>query len=75
MRVSKHERGSNCGITNNIDKRFAAHNSAEVVKYTSGRAPLNLVYQEESEDKSAALMRERAIKALPRVKRLVLCGL
>ena len=63
-----------CGITNDLDKRLAAHNAGEGAKYTRGRAPLRLVYQEPCADKSTALKREREIKSLPRAEKLVLCG-
>ena len=62
-----------CGITNNLDKRLAAHNAGEGAKYTRGRAPLQLVYQERCENKSAALKRERQIKKMPRSDKLKLC--
>lgn len=63
-----------CGITNDLDKRLAAHNAGEGAKYTRGRAPLRLVYQEACDDKSAALKREREIKSLTRAEKLLLCG-
>lgn len=63
-----------CGITNDLDKRLAAHNAGEGAKYTRGRTPLKLVYQEPCADKSNALKRERQIKALPRRGKLALCG-
>lgn len=55
-----------CGITNDMDKRLAAHNAGEGAKYTRGRLPVCVVYLEECEDKSAALKRELRIKRLPR---------
>jgi len=61
-----------CGITNDLDKRLVAHNSGEGAKYTRGRSPLTLVYQENCADKSAALKRERQIKRLTREKKLAL---
>ncbi len=64
-----------CGITNDLEKRLAAHNAGEGAKYTRGRAPLKLVHVESCPDKSAALKRERAIKGLPRAGKLALCGL
>ena len=63
-----------CGITNDLPKRLAAHNAGEGAKYTRGRAPLKLVYQESCADKSSALKREREIKALSRADKLLLCG-
>ena len=61
-----------CGITNDLSKRLAAHNSGEGAKYTRGRTPVTLVYQEPCADKSSALKREREIKALPRADKLAL---
>ena len=54
------------GITTDVDKRFEAHASGKGAKYTRGRGPLELVYQEELPDKSDALKREYAIKRLRR---------
>lgn len=61
-----------CGITNDLDKRLAAHNAGTAAKYTRARGPLALAYVELCEDKSAALKREMAIKALPRAAKLAL---
>lgn len=55
-----------CGITNNLEKRLAAHNSGEAAKYTRGRRPVRLVHVESCADKSAALKRELQIKELSR---------
>lgn len=63
-----------CGITNDLDKRLAAHNSGEGAKYTRGRTPLKLLYSESCADKSAALKRELEIKSLSRAEKLALCG-
>ena len=60
------------GCTDNVERRLAAHQSGKGAKYTRSRLPLELVYQEEAADRSAALRREAAIKALPRVKKLAL---
>ena len=54
------------GITTDMEKRFAAHNSGKGAKYTRGRGPLELVHREECVDHSAALKREAAIKKLSR---------
>jgi len=61
-----------CGITNDLDKRLAAHNAGAGAKYTRSRRPVKLVYVEACADKSAALQREMAIKALPRTAKLAL---
>jgi putative endonuclease len=55
-----------CGITNDMEKRLAAHNAGEGAKYTRGRLPVSVVYCESCADKSAALKRELKIKRLPR---------
>jgi putative endonuclease len=64
-----------CGITNDLDKRLAAHNAGEGAKYTRGRTPVRLLHVEPCADKSAALKREMEIKALPRAAKLALCGM
>lgn len=61
-----------CGITNDLDKRISAHNAGAGAKYTRGRTPLTLVYQEACLNKSSALKREREIKALSRAEKLAL---
>ena len=58
------------GITNDMESRIAAHNSGTGAKYTRGRSPVKLVYQETCDDRSAALIRERQIKKMPKVKKL-----
>ena len=58
-----------CGITNDMDKRMAAHNAGVGAKYTRGRSPVQLLYAEPCADKSAALKRELQIKRLPRSKK------
>ena len=60
------------GITDDVEKRFAAHCGGKGGKYTRGRGPLTLVYTEEVEDKSAALKREHAFKKLSRAEKLKL---
>ena len=54
------------GITDDVPRRLAAHRAGKGAKYTRGRGPLELVYQEQVPDKSAALRREAAIKRLRR---------
>lgn len=62
------------GITDDVDRRAAAHNSGKGAKYTRGRGPVEVVYREECADKSAALRREIAVKKLTRTEKLRLCG-
>ncbi len=63
-----------CGITNDLDKRLAAHNAGEGAKYTRGRTPVRLMYRESCADKSAALKREMQIKQMPKSEKLKLCA-
>ncbi len=61
------------GITNDLEKRVHSHNHAPTgAKYTRSRRPVEMVYSEECEDKSAALKREMAIKKLTRVQKQAL---
>lgn len=62
------------GVTDNVPRRLAAHRSGKGAKYTRGRGPLELVYQEETPDKSSALKREIAIKRLSRAEKETLIG-
>ena len=54
-----------CGITNNLGKRFAAHNSGKGAKYTRSRLPLKLVGASLQMTKSNALKLEYRIKQVP----------
>ena len=54
------------GITTDVEKRLEQHRSGKGAKYTHGRQPLELVYQENCEDHSAALKREYEIKKMSR---------
>ena len=58
------------GYTDDIERRFAVHQSGKGAKYTRSRLPVELVYQECLPDKSAALKREAAIKKLSRQQKL-----
>ena len=60
------------GISTDIDRRLEEHRSGKGAKYTRGRGPLELVYQEECGDKSAASRREWEVKALSREEKLKL---
>ena len=52
------------GITTNIQRRIKEHDVGKGAKYTKGRAPFELVYQEECLNRSAASKREYQIKNL-----------
>lgn len=60
------------GITNDVPARLLAHQEGRGAKYTKGRGPLTLKYQEECEDRSAASKREMIIKKLSRDEKLAL---
>ena len=58
------------GITTDVEKRFVAHQSGKGAKYTRGRGPLVIVYQERCGDHSEALKREYAFKQLSREQKV-----
>ncbi|BDF68319.1 hypothetical protein CE91St43_22910 [Oscillospiraceae bacterium] len=60
------------GTTDDVARRLAIHQSGKGAKYTRGRGPLTLAYQEACADKSAALRREIAVKKLTRAEKLAL---
>lgn len=60
------------GWTIDPERRVAQHNKGIGARYTKTRRPVQLVYLEEQPDKITALKRERAIKALPRKKKMEL---
>ena len=57
------------GITDNIPRRLAAHRAGRGARYTRGRSPLTLVYQEEWENRGAASRREAAVKKMTRAQK------
>jgi putative endonuclease len=64
------------GITTDIERRIYEHNNSKKgAKYTSLRRPVQLVYLEESEDRSSASKREYEIKKMSRAKKELLIGL
>ena len=54
------------GIAVDVQKRFHAHCRGKGAKYTRGRGPLTLLYQETCGDHGQALRRELEVKALRR---------
>ena len=60
------------GCTNDLARRLKAHSTGKGAKYTRARLPVELVYAEDAPDKSQALKREAAIKALSRGEKLAL---
>lgn len=66
------------GISNDVTKRFAVHQSgtAQSAKYTRYRHPLQLVFTAEIGTKSAASRAEYYIKKLPKkTKELLVTGI
>ena len=60
------------GITDDVQRRLQVHQSGKGAKYTRGRGPLKLRYQEECESYSHALRREIQIKRLTRQQKIEL---
>ena len=60
------------GWTTDPVRRVKTHNAGRGAKYTRMRRPVKLVYVEEQPDRTSAMKRERAIKALSREKKMKL---
>lgn len=54
------------GITTDVSRRLEEHRSGRGAKYTRGRGPLELVYEESCGSHSDALKRELEIKSISR---------
>jgi len=52
------------GITTDVDRRLAEHQSGKGSKYLRGRSPLILVFQKELGSKNLALAMENKVKKL-----------
>lgn len=65
------------GITNEITRRVEEHNTdnKKGARYTRARRPVNLVYQEQCEDRAQASRREFELKQLSRQQKLRLLEL
>ena len=63
------------GITTDVPRRLADHRAGKGAKYTRGRSPLELMYQEICGTHSEALKRELAIKAMSRAEKEALIKL
>ena len=60
------------GITDDLQRRIKAHEGGKGAKYTRGRGPLKLRYQELLDSQSEALRREYQIKTMKRADKLQL---
>ena len=58
------------GITNDLGRRMAKDEAGKGARYTKGRGPFRLVYQETCTGRAEASRRETAIKLLSRAKKL-----
>jgi putative endonuclease len=58
------------GITNDPDRRLAAHQRGTASKYTRGRRPVRMIYREPLSSRSEALRREAWLKKLDRGAKL-----
>lgn len=62
------------GVATDVAARLRKHNAGKAAKYTRGRLPVQLVYQEITPGRSRALRREHTIKQLTRAAKLRLIG-
>ena len=60
------------GISLDVEKRVAKHNSNTGAKYVRGKLPVLLVYSERLIDQQAAMKREREIKKWSKARKLQL---
>ena len=58
------------GVTTDLSRRVAQHNAGTGARYTRGRGPVTLVYQEAQPDRTRAQRREWEIKQLSREEKL-----
>jgi len=54
------------GITKDLDRRVRTHNEGKASRYTRTRLPVRLRHFEACKNRSQALIREAAVKSLPR---------
>ena len=59
------------GITTNLEKRIAEHNSGDGKgsKYTRAKRPVHLVYSEQYPDRGVSTRREAEVKKWPKAKK------
>ncbi len=63
------------GITTDVKRRISEHNDSSSnlgAKFTRGRQPVKLVYQQQVETRSLATKKEMEIKSLTRINKLSL---
>ena len=57
------------GITKDISRRLKRHNAGKGASFTRARLPVKIIYQETLIGRTEALLRELAVKSLPRKKK------
>lgn len=58
------------GITNDLEKRVAAHNRGTGSRYTRARLPVKILVSKPYANRSEASRAEAAVKKLPRQKKI-----
>jgi putative endonuclease len=61
------------GVTNDLDKRLAAHNRGNASRFTRGRLPVTLLCASRPMAKAEAFRLEYRIKRLQKDKKLAAC--
>lgn len=62
------------GVSNDVERRLAAHNAGTGARYTRSRRPVRLRWQSPDLDKGAAHRLEWRLKRLRRAEKLTLAG-
>lgn len=62
------------GVTIDMARRLRQHQLGKASRYTRSRLPVLLVYREFCPDRSAALRRELAVKAMSRSAKIAMLG-
>jgi predicted GIY-YIG superfamily endonuclease len=57
------------GIAKDVTSRLAKHQTGKGAAYTRTHLPVTLIYQENGMTRSAALIREAAIKRMPKARK------
>jgi putative endonuclease len=57
------------GYTTDVARRIREHRAGEGARYTRGRGPLELVYVERFDSRSAAMSREYELKQVPKARK------
>jgi len=61
------------GVTTDMERRVSEHNdSKKGAKYTRNRRPVELVYFEQSEDRSGAQKRESELKKMKKIEKMIM---